>query len=152
MWADLLILTHSGGTAADIEFFTSIRNWRQRRRKSLWSIRQEQLGMSFLIKTIINHHCCWDFYPNRHQFPPTISFILTQRRRRYLLSRNGYVVECRSLQRQSDVFAVLLNLTEDGLNLPRSFLQHREAGQVWEELCLIPWPAETHTIKCASCW
>ncbi len=63
---------------------------------------------------------------------------------RYLLSRDGRVVERWGLQRKSDVFAVVLNLTENILDLVPPFLQHREAGQIWEQLCLISRPPQTH--------
>lgn len=60
----------------------------------------------------------------------------------YLLSRNSSVLQCGGFQHQPDFFAVKLDLREDRLDLVHPFLQHQEAGQIWEKLRLISRPRE----------
>lgn len=139
----------------------------------LWWIRPEQtdkIMCHFWLKLTHTHwyntqksdHCGESvFHPKRaiNLLPPVFhSQPQTHTHRQYLLSRDTCVVERGGFQRQSNFFAVVLNLIEDGLDLLPPFLQHREAGQIWEQFCLVPQPTKLHHTNCETfsetwaCW
>lgn len=141
--AHLLILTQSGGTVDDSEFFTSIRNWGHMRK--ILTNQTNKTMCRFLLKY---RPLLWLSLPPKlgHQSPPTcLSLWALKTPRQYLLSRDGRVVECGSLQPKSNIFSVVLNVIMDILDLLPSFLEHRELREVWKQLCLIPRPAQTHS-------
>ena len=136
----------------------------------LWWIRREptdKTNASLLTKTNtrIQKHTqrgirssMWLSLPPEtgHQSPPTCLSLWALKHRNthahththkhtnihYLQPRDGGVVECWGLQRQSDFFAVVHNLIQDRLDLLSPFLQHRKARQIWEQLCLVSRPPQ----------